>query len=57
MAIRERLGYSGFPMDLLAWPEDRIQQRLECGDGFTRDIVERGKVLYDAADAGMAHKS
>lgn len=51
VTIRTRLDYSGFPMDLLVWPDSRIQQRLEWGDGFTRDIVERGKVLYEAADA------
>ena len=36
------------PIDLLVRTPEQIQHRLEMGDRFIRDIVERGKVMYDA---------
>ena len=37
-----------FPVDLLVRTPEKVQQRIEMGDGFMRDIVEEGKVLYEA---------
>jgi hypothetical protein len=34
---------------LVRTPE-HVRQRLELGDFFIREIVEKGRVLYDAAD-------
>ena len=31
------------PIDLLVRTPEQIQQRLEMGDSFIRDIMERGK--------------
>jgi len=45
--IRMRLGLS-LPIDLLVYPPDELQYRLEIGDSFIREIVERGKVMYEA---------
>ena len=45
--IRVRLGYFGFPMDLLVWTPERLRERSRAGDGFARDILERGQVLYE----------
>lgn len=45
--IRVRLGYSGFPMDLLVWTPDRLREWSQAGDGFARDILDRGLVLYE----------
>ncbi len=45
--ISTRLGYSGFPTDLLVWNPDRLKQRAEEGDGFAQDILTRGEVLYE----------
>jgi predicted nucleotidyltransferase len=45
--IRVRLGYSGFPMDLLVWTPERLREWSQAGDGFARDILERGEVLYE----------
>ena len=36
------------PIDLLVRTPEQIQQRLEMGDSFMRDITERGKVMYEA---------
>ena len=37
-----------FPIDLLVRTPEKVQQRLEMGDGFMREILEEGKVLYEA---------
>jgi uncharacterized protein len=39
------------PIDLLARTPEQIQQRLGMGDSFIRDIMERGKVMYEAHPA------
>ena len=39
------------PIDLLARTPEQIQQRLGMGDSFIRDIMERGKVMYEAHHA------
>jgi predicted nucleotidyltransferase len=37
-----------FPMDLLVrWPQ-KMRQRLAWGDCFIEEIIEKGKVLYEA---------
>ncbi len=45
--IRMRLGLS-LPIDLLVNTPEQLQYRLEIGDRFMREIVERGKVMYEA---------
>ncbi len=40
----------GFPIDLLVRTPEKVRQRMEMGDNFMRDIVEEGKVLYEADD-------
>lgn len=39
-----------FPVDLLVRTPQAVQKRLEMGDQFMRDIIESGKVLYEADD-------
>jgi predicted nucleotidyltransferase len=39
------------PIDLLVRTPEQIRHRLEMSDSFMRDIVERGKVLYEAHHA------
>jgi predicted nucleotidyltransferase len=39
------------PIDLLVRTPEQVQQRLEMGDSFMRDIIERGKVMYEAHHA------
>ena len=40
----------GFPMDLLVRTPEKVHQRIEMGDGFMQEILEEGKVLYEADD-------
>ena len=37
-----------FPVDLLVRTPEMVRRRLAMGDGFIREILERGKVLYEA---------
>ncbi|MBN2181122.1 MAG: nucleotidyltransferase domain-containing protein [Sedimentisphaerales bacterium] len=39
-----------FPVDLLVRTREKIEQRIKMGDGFIREILEEGKVLYEADD-------
>ncbi len=39
-----------FPVDLLVRTPDQLQQRLDWNDFFMREIVEKGTVVYAAAD-------
>jgi uncharacterized protein len=38
----------GFPMDLLVRTPEKVRERLEMGDTFMREILERGRMLYEA---------
>lgn len=40
--------YAEFPMDLIPITAERLQYRIEIEDFFLREVVERGKVLYEA---------
>ena len=42
-----------FSMDLLVRTPEELEWRLANDDFFLLDIVEKGKVLYDAAGAGV----
>ena len=39
-----------FPVDLLVRTAEKVQQRIQMGDEFMREILEEGKVLYEADD-------
>lgn len=39
-----------FPVDLLVRTPEKVRQRIEMGDDFLREILEEGKVLYEADD-------
>jgi predicted nucleotidyltransferase len=39
-----------FPVDLLVRTPEKIRQRIEMGDNFIKDILEEGRVLYEAHD-------
>ena len=47
--IRMKLRPS-FPVDLLVRTAEKVQERIRMGDDFMRQIVEEGKVLYEADD-------
>jgi uncharacterized protein len=45
--IRLAINYH-FPLDLLARTPQQIQQRLEMGDFFIREILQKGRTLHEA---------
>lgn len=53
--IRSRVA-APFPLDLLVRTPEKIRSRLAGGDCFIADILERGKVLYEATHAGVDRK-
>ncbi len=38
----------GFPMDLLVRTPEKVRERIEMGDALMREILNQGKVLYEA---------
>ncbi|HEY1719331.1 MAG TPA: nucleotidyltransferase domain-containing protein [Verrucomicrobiae bacterium] len=40
-----------FPMDLIVRTPAKVRERVRLGDGFMREIMEKGQVLYDVARA------
>ena len=42
-----------FPLDLIARTPQTMQRRLEMGDFFIREIVRKGRVLYETDHAGV----
>lgn len=42
-----------FAVDMLVRRPEEIKQRVDNNDWFMREVLERGRILYDAADAGM----
>jgi len=56
MTIRRRLGLVT-PMDLLVRTQEELQYRLDIGDRFMREIVERGKVMHEATWSRQAYTS
>ena len=45
--LRGLLFESGVPFDLFVYTPSEVDERLELGDFFVKDIVKKGKVLYD----------
>ena len=45
-----------FPLDIIVRTPETLRWRLAEGDSFLREITARGKVLYEAADAGMGEQ-
>jgi predicted nucleotidyltransferase len=37
-----------FPLDLLVRTPEQVAERVALGDGFVREILDRGTVLYEA---------
>ncbi|MBI1832239.1 MAG: nucleotidyltransferase domain-containing protein [Planctomycetes bacterium] len=45
-----------FPLDLLVRTPANLAWRLEQGDSFLREVVDRGKVLYEATNSRLDQK-
>lgn len=39
-----------FPLDLLVRTPEQVRERLALGDCFFKEIMEKGKVLYESTD-------
>lgn len=50
--LRKKLYPPDVAMDLLVLTPEEIEQRLEMNDFFVREIVNRGKKMYDAERLG-----
>jgi predicted nucleotidyltransferase len=40
-----------FPVDLIVRTPEQVQERIELGDFFIKEIFDRGKVLYESTYA------
>ena len=56
LEIRRRLPRR-FRMDLLVRSSEEVAYRVAHNDWFLREIMERGKTLYESADIGVGAKS
>ena len=54
IAIRQKI-QAPFALDLMARTAEQIQQRLEMGDFFIQDIMEKGHVIYEANHTRMGY--
>jgi len=54
--IRSRI-QANLALDLLVRTPGQVKRRLEMGDSFMRDILERGKVIYEADHEGVDKQS
>jgi len=53
--IRLRLR-APFPLDLLVKSPRTLKTRMGMGDCFVREILEKGRVLYEAPNEGMGRQ-
>ena len=53
--IRQKLD-APFPMDLMVRSPRKISQRLEMQDCFIREILNKGRVLYESRNKRMGLK-
>jgi predicted nucleotidyltransferase len=51
--IDEAIDERGFPLDLLVRTPKTLADRLRWGDSFLREIMDRGKVLYEKDHGGV----
>jgi len=42
-----------FPLDVIAEPPEGVAERVAIGDGFMRDILKEGVVLYEEDDSQL----
>jgi predicted nucleotidyltransferase len=54
--IHQASGIS-FATDLLVRTPQEVRRRIRLGDFFMKEIIERGKVLYESSDRGMGGNS
>ena len=47
LEIRRHLGVM-FGLDLIVYTPDRLQERVQMGDWFLRDVIKEGKIVYES---------
>ena len=57
VAILQHVQHPSFPLDLLVRSAAEMRKRYRLEDWFIREIVDKGKVLYEAPHARMGRKS
>jgi hypothetical protein len=45
-----------FPLDIDVRTPNTMKWRLEQGDSFLREVIERGEVLYEKVDRGVGDR-
>jgi predicted nucleotidyltransferase len=45
-----------FPLDIIVRTPKNLKWRLREGDSFLREVVSKGKVLYESADKGVGEE-
>jgi predicted nucleotidyltransferase len=56
-AVRIRLGVDySFPLDLLVRTPKNLAWRLAEGDSFLKEVMSKGKVLYEETDGGVGNE-
>lgn len=55
LRIRQEIDFD-FPVDLIVRSPAEFRRRIAWGDSFLTEIRDKGKVLYEAADARMGAK-
>ncbi len=48
-AVDRLISRREFPMDFLVYTPEQVERRLTLGDFFVRDILKKGKVLYETS--------
>jgi predicted nucleotidyltransferase len=46
-----------FPVDLFVRTPEKLRRRLHEGDWFLREVIEKGKVLYEEGDGAVGTQS
>lgn len=54
--IRKRVRRS-FPLDILVRRPEDVERRLNMGDFFLKEVMQKGKVLYERAGSRVDKKS
>jgi predicted nucleotidyltransferase len=50
LRIRQQINPQ-FGVDILVYTPSRLEQRLKLGDSFLQEIIAKGSVMYESADA------
>lgn len=46
-----------FALDLIVRTPQHVERGLQEGDGFLRDVIQKGKVLYEAPETVDSHRT